>query len=612
MTIADTELTLDQIGEANIPSARPRSVQAPSARGGEGAFNAEAGRFKLFHKRLLKLLAYRAWVLEWDLAGEQGARNPTRCSETTFATEIAACFADLDDISSVSDEGMDLERPRRALETLGRSDQGHERPCRRSLCAALHLLTRSSTAAAGAKADPLRRGISDFFERATAGRTTSPELDIAIKSIVAAAAAAAVWGYIAVMPRPTFELEPGNPGVGASSAALSALCLYGPAIALPIWSNAHVSWKPARSSRRHRRIAAPGNRRRLRPLLAGLPRHPERIPGGGSSGRWSQRDVIPQLVDAASADRGADGNARRPAGGLRAPPYLELYADSAQADAARRWRTIALNVAAMVLLSIVATYLVVAGFETVERWTNPNGRSAGDFRRLRGPCPDVRARGAHHRDGDELGAREPLPRAAGSVDGGAGGPGMKGAVGARAGGRRGGRGSGGDNGRSIGLSASGSGSTRGRSSSLARTEATVASFTISAGRHSPMPASRRARSSSSRSRPVRASIGWTTRQAPTRSASDPTTDHDGTGEPAGLHADRVPRALGDPCPQAPRSPAAPPRRSPASDTGSAQRVALVGWVESTTSDPTVAEMTAQGTGGARGRRRLSGRLRPTR
>ena len=32
---------------------------------------------------------------------------------------------------------------------------------------------------------------------------------------------------------------------------------------------------------------------------------------------------------------------------------------------------------------------------------------------------------------------------------------------------------------------------------------------------------------------------------------------------------------------------------PACDTGSAQRVVLVGWVESTTSDPTVAEMTAQ-------------------
>ena len=41
----------------------------------------------------------------------------------------------------------------------------------------------------------------------------------------------------------------------------------------------------------------------------------------------------------------------------------------------------------------------------------------------------------------------------------------------------------------------------------------------------------------------------------TRSASDPTTDHDGTGEPVGLHADRVLRALGDPCPQAPRNPA---------------------------------------------------------
>ena len=365
LTIADTELTLDQIGEANInPHDLDRFKRHLHAAG--RAFDAEAGRFKLFHKRLLKLLAYRAWVLDGIWPASK-VREPYEVLETTFATEIAACFADLDDISSVSDEGMDSSDraahwKRWDVRIKATNDLSGE------VCALLFIYYEKQHPAAGAKADPLRRGISDFFERATAGRTTSPELDIAIKSIVAAAAVAAVWGYIGVMLRPTFELEPGNPGVGALLAVLSALCLYGPAIALPIWSNAHVSETGALRG-------GIGASRRLGTavgcyLFSLVFLVILNVSQAVILGEMVTADVIPQLVYAAvltEAPMAMLGALQ----GVFALAYLELYADSAQADAARRWRTIALNVAAMVLLSIVATYLVVAGFETVERWTNP-------------------------------------------------------------------------------------------------------------------------------------------------------------------------------------------------------------------------------------------------
>src|SRR4029078_12468813 len=59
--------------------------------------------------------------------------------------------------------------------------------------------------------------------------------------------------------------------------------------------------------------------------------------------------------------------------GLFVLNYLRLYAQPTAPDPASRWRAIGLNVVASVALASPVTYLVVAAFDGVSRWSQPTG-----------------------------------------------------------------------------------------------------------------------------------------------------------------------------------------------------------------------------------------------
>ena len=365
LTIADTELTVEQIGELNVNPLDleqfRRHVDAAGA-----VFGRNAGKVRLFEKRLLKLVAYKVWVIDriWPASK---VREPYDVLEASFATDMAACLADLDVIAAVPLEGM-TPADRLALCKRWEDRMNATIDLSGEVCALLFIYFEKQNPAGGASGDPIRRSISEFFERATAGRTTSPELDIAVRSILGAVAVAAVWGYLGTMLRPQFELSPGNPGVGALVAALGALFLYGPVIAIAIWSNARVSENGTlrRGIGTSRRLGTAIGCYVVSLVFLVVLNVSQAVVGGATvtADAIQPLGYAALLTEAPMAMLGA-------LQGYFALAYLEVYADPENVEDTRRWRAIALNVVAMVLLAVVVTYLIVAAFETVGRWSNP-------------------------------------------------------------------------------------------------------------------------------------------------------------------------------------------------------------------------------------------------
>ena len=212
-TIADADLGLDEIGAENIfPDDLERLERHVAA--AEKVFGKEAVKVRLLRKRLLKLIAFKVWVLDgvWPTAA---LREPYEVLEADFATDLSACLADLDDIASVSQEGM-TSTERDALRKRWNDRMNATNELCGEICALLFIYSEKEDPSARNRADRVHRSIATFFGRATEGESTSPELDIAVKSILGAVLVAGVWGYVGVMLRPWSGLPPGNPGVGAA------------------------------------------------------------------------------------------------------------------------------------------------------------------------------------------------------------------------------------------------------------------------------------------------------------------------------------------------------------------------------------------------------------
>lgn len=356
--IADADLSLDDIGRENIlPEDLERlSLHVEAAR---EVFGPQAVRVKLFERRLLKLLAYKVWVAD-GLWPSTETREPYELLEADFATDLSACYAELDSIAATPAGGSNADRDAlrkrwsdrlRALEGL----------CG-EVCTLMFIYSEKEDPDAKRPADPLHRSIAGFFRKAVGERAKAPELDIAIRSILLAVAIAGVWGFIGVMLRPVSGLSAQNPAVIALIAAIGALFQYGPAILVAFMLDNRI---------RHATLNTTGalltfilclcvSLLFLASLNVAQAVVQFQVAGGAIVGVA----YAALLVEAPMAALGAIQ-------GVFILKYFEAYRGPRQPDAGQKWRLIALNVATMLLASVVATYLVVAAFEVVGRWHNP-------------------------------------------------------------------------------------------------------------------------------------------------------------------------------------------------------------------------------------------------
>ena len=171
-TIADTELTVQQIGRENIVKDDLDRLerQVGAAR---DVFGKDAVKVKLFQSRLLKLLAFKTWVLDgvWPATH---IREPYDVLETDLATEMNANLADLDDLAAVSQAGMtsterDTLRKRWNDRLKATDDLCGE------ICALLFIYSeKENPEAAKGPVEPIRASIAAFFQRASGGRSGAP------------------------------------------------------------------------------------------------------------------------------------------------------------------------------------------------------------------------------------------------------------------------------------------------------------------------------------------------------------------------------------------------------------------------------------------------------
>ena len=194
-------------------------------------FGKEAVKVKLFERRLVKLLAFKTWVLDGVWPGAN-TREPYEVLETELATEMNATLADLDDIASVSPQAMSSAERDTLRKRWNDRMKVTEELCG-EICALLFIYSEKEEPAGRADVEPVRASIAAFFGRAG---PPPPDVDILLNSIVAATAIAAVWGYVSTALSPVLGLPPsGNPAEAAVTFGLSALFLYGPALVAAVW-----------------------------------------------------------------------------------------------------------------------------------------------------------------------------------------------------------------------------------------------------------------------------------------------------------------------------------------------------------------------------------------
>ena len=375
-------------------------------------FGTEAGKVQAVREAAAEAGRLQGLGDRRDLAGEQGpralrgARGELRhrheppASPTSTTSRASRC------------EGMTPTERDRALQALGRPDERDERPLAARSARCSSSTSRSRTPPAGAEADPIRRSISDFFERATAGRTTSPELDIAVKSILGAVAVAGGLGLPRHDAAAAVRAVAGQPRRrGAGRGARGAVPLRAGDRDRDLVERAGVGERHAAARDRH--LAPARDRHRLLRRVAGVPRGPQRLPGRRRRGeRDARRDPAARLRGA--ADRGADGDAGGAAGAISRSPISRSTPTRSMSRTRARWRAIALNVAAMVLLAVVVDLSDRRGLRDGGAVVEPGPGAAADAGRLRGESAGRRAGGADHRAGDDLGARPAASASAGS------------------------------------------------------------------------------------------------------------------------------------------------------------------------------------------------------
>jgi hypothetical protein len=228
--IADTELALEQIGRENIVRDDLDRLERHLAAARE-VFGKEAVKVKLFERRLVKLLAFKTWVLDGVWPGAP-VREPYEVLETELATEMNATLADLDAIASVSPQAMSSGERDALLKRWDDRMKVTEGLCG-EICALLFIYSEKEDPGERANVDPVRASIAAFFGRAG---PPPPDVDILLISIVAATAIAAVWGYVSTALSPVLGLpQGGNPAEAAVTFGLSALFLYGPALVAAVW-----------------------------------------------------------------------------------------------------------------------------------------------------------------------------------------------------------------------------------------------------------------------------------------------------------------------------------------------------------------------------------------
>lgn len=170
VTIADSELTLAQIGEPNIdPHDLDRfkhRIEAVST-----VFDPNAVKVQVFEKRLLKLMAYEVWV-EDGIWPSSAARKAYRALEEEFSTDLRARLADLDAVASVPIEGM-TPADRAAHSKRWEQHMNATNALADEVGALLFIYFEKENPAKGGRQDPIRRSIAEFFKKATAEHTTS-------------------------------------------------------------------------------------------------------------------------------------------------------------------------------------------------------------------------------------------------------------------------------------------------------------------------------------------------------------------------------------------------------------------------------------------------------
>ena len=138
LTIADTELTVEQIGELNVNPLDLEQFRRHVDAAGT-VFGRNAGKVRLFEKRLLKLVAYKVWVIDriWPASK---VREPYDVLEASFATDMARLPRRPRRHRGRPARGHEPGRPPGALQALGRPDERDDRPVGRGLRAPVHLL----------------------------------------------------------------------------------------------------------------------------------------------------------------------------------------------------------------------------------------------------------------------------------------------------------------------------------------------------------------------------------------------------------------------------------------------------------------------------------------
>ncbi len=345
-TIADTDLTLQQIGRENVVRDDIDRLER-HLKAAREVFGKDAVKVKLLERRLVKLIAYKVWVLD-GIWPAPTIREPYDDIETEFTTEVNAHLADLDDISSVSQAGMTSAERDTLRKRWNDRLKVTEDLCG-EICALLFIYSEKEDPATRSGVTPVRESISAFFDRANGGKSTAPELDILINSIVWAALIAAGWGYASAILGPMFGLPgSGNPAESAVTTGLSALFLYAPALMAAVWWHGHAG-QDRFSTRQALWTFAICGVASLLFLLAQNIAATAINPGFtraqfASVAYWGFRREAPMA--ALGAVQGI---------------FVLLYLDHARPEGTKRkWMLLALNVMTLVVLSVVATQLIVS------------------------------------------------------------------------------------------------------------------------------------------------------------------------------------------------------------------------------------------------------------
>lgn len=348
--IAERPLSLDDIGCENFIAADLKRyvghIEAAAA-----VFGREAVRVKRFERHLLKLIAYKVWIMDgvWP---SLPTRAPYEALEAGLSVDLNACFADLDDIAAIPLEGLSMPERNALLKRWDDRLRATQELCG-EICTLMFIYSEKEDPRLARPADPAQRSIAAFFERSSSGRSAAPELDIATLSLLAAGLIAGAWGYVGVALRPLYGLSPDNPGVGALLAAISALCIYGPPIFLAASRNSRLSGTALniRGYLANFVIAAAVSLL----LLVFLNLGQALVRGFLGADVLLRALLAAVLVEAPLAVLGA-------VQGIFVTLYFRIHRKSPDAEAVPRARLVAISVVTLVLASIVANHLIVAAY----------------------------------------------------------------------------------------------------------------------------------------------------------------------------------------------------------------------------------------------------------